>query len=180
MKDTAELVAGLDHILAAPKDHGRLEMIVRRPRTGQREELNAGQLTPGDGLVGDGWRRRMGDPAVPDTQITLMNSRVAMLLAGDIRRWAEAGDQLFVDLDLSEANVPPGTRLEIGTAVLEVVAQPHTGCRKFVERFGLDAMTFVNSDEGRALHLRGIYAKVVTAGTVMLHDRIDLRRPSAT
>ncbi len=107
-----------------------------------------------------------------------MNSRVAALVAQDQARWALAGDQLFVDLDLSEANLPPGTRLAIGTAVLEVAEQPHTGCRKFVDRFGQDAMKFVNSAEGRALHLRGLYAKVVTAGTIRVRDRVSVLRRS--
>ena len=179
----AELVAGLDRILASPKDEGLLELIVRRPGTGQREALATGELTPDEGLVGDGWRSRMGrstpaNPIEPDTQITLMNSRVAALVAQDRARWALAGDQLFVDLDLSEANLPPGTRLAIGTAVLEVAEQPHTGCRKFVDRFGQDAMKFVNSAEGRALHLRGLYAKVVTAGTIAVRDRVSVLRSS--
>ena len=181
--ETAELQAGLDHILEAPKDDGRLELIVRRPGTGQREELATAELTPDEGLVGDGWRSRMGPvtadhPVEPDTQITLMNSRVAALVARDTARWALAGDQLFVDLDLSETNMPPGTRLAIGTAVLEVATKPHTGCRKFVDRFGLEAMKFVNSAEGRALHLRGIYAKVVTAGTIKPRDRVSVLRRS--
>ena len=138
--EAAELQAGLARILDAPKDVGVLEMIVRRPRSGQREELAEGELTPEAGLVGDGWRSHMGPATVgrpfePDTQITLMNSRVVELLAQDRARWALAGDQLFVDLDLSHANVPPGTRLAIGAAVLEVAAEPHTGCRKFVDRF---------------------------------------------
>ena len=181
--EAAELVAGLDDILASPKDEGRLELIVRRPESEQREELAVGELTPDEGLVGDGWRSRMGpataeNPFEPDTQITLMNSRVAALVAQDRARWALAGDQLFVDLDLSEVNLPPGTRLMIGTAVLEVAAQPHTGCRKFVNRFGPDAMKFVNSAEGRALHLRGLYAKVVTAGTITVRDRVSVLRSS--
>lgn len=181
--EAAELRAGLDRILDAPKHEGVLAMIVRRPATGQREELAEGALTPDEGLVGDGWRSHMGpvtaeSPFEPDTQITLMNSRVAALVAQDTARWALAGDQLFVDLDLSETNMPPGTRLAIGTAVLEVATKPHTGCRKFVDRFGLEAMKFVNSAEGRALHLRGIYAKVVTAGTIKLRDRVSVLRRS--
>ena len=182
--DAAELQAGLARILDAPKDAGVLEMIVRRPRSDQREELAEGELTPETGLVGDGWRARMGpapadDPLEPDTQLTVMNSRVVQLLAQDRTRWALAGDQLFVDLDLSHANLPPGTRLAIGAAVLEVAAEPHNGCGKFVARFGVDAMKFVNSAEGRALHLRGLYAKVVTAGTIRVQDAVSvLRRPT--
>ena len=181
--EAAELRAGLGRILGAPTHEGVLEMIVRRPATGQREELAEGALTPDEGLVGDGWRPRMGpvtavNPLEPDTQITLMNSRVAALVAQNTARWALAGDQLFVDLDLSEPNLPPGTRLAVGTAVLEVATKPHTGCRKFVDRFGLEAMKFVNSAEGRSLRLRGIYAKVVTAGTIRVRDVISVLRSS--
>jgi len=181
--EAAELQAGLARVLESPRHEGVLEMIVRRPRSGQREELAEGELTPDAGLVGDGWRSRMGpltaeSPFERDTQITLMNSRVAALVAQDTARWALAGDQLFVDLDLSDANLQAGTRLAIGTAVLEVAAQPHTGCRKFVDRFGLDAMKFVNSPEGRALHLRGIYAKVVTPGTIKVRDVVSVLRSS--
>ncbi len=181
--DASELQAGLGRILDAPKDTGVLELIVRRPRSDQREELVEGELAPDAGLVGDGWRSRMGpvtaeSPLEPETQITLMNSRVAALVAQDRARWALAGDQLFVDLDLSDANVPPGTRLTIGSAVLEVAVKPHTGCGKFVDRFGLDAMKFVNSTTGRALHLRGIYAKVITAGRIKLGDTVSVLRTS--
>lgn len=181
--EAAELRAGLGRILGAPTHEGVLEMIVRRPATGRREELAEGALTPDEGLVGDGWRPRMGpvtaeNPFEPDTQITLMNSRVAALVAQNTARWALAGDQLFVDLDLSEPNLPPGTRLAVGTAVLEVATKPHTGCRKFVDRFGLEAMKFVNSAEGRSLRLRGIYAKVVTAGTIRVRDVISVLRSS--
>ena len=91
-------------------------------------------------------------------------------MAQDRSRWHLAGDQLYVDLDLSEANLPPGTRLSIGSAVIEVTAEPHTGCSKFVERFGLDAMKFVNSRERKDLHLRGINARVVRPGVLRVGD----------
>ena len=90
-----------------------------------------------------------------------MNARAAALVAGDRERWPLAGDQLYVDLDLSGENLPPGTRLAIGSAVVEVTDEPHTGCKKFSARFGLDALEFVNSPEGRALNLRGINTRVV-------------------
>ena len=165
------LTAGLDHIAASPKDAGPLALIVRRPRAEVREVVQEGILSLADGLVGDRWRAGMGPgDHAPDTQITIMNARLAALIAQDDQRWPLAGDQLYVDLDLSQQNLPPGTRLSVGSAVLEVVAEPHTGCRKFVARFGLDAMKFVNSPTGRQMNLRGIYAKVVQAGTIRQGD----------
>ena len=100
-----------------------------------------------------------------------MNSRVINLVATSRERWPLAGDQLFIDLDLSEDNLPPGTRLELGTAVIEVTAIPHTGCKKFVERFGLDAVKFVNSGINN-LKLRGVNAKVVRPGLVSAGDKV--------
>lgn len=171
-----ELLAGLEHIRQAPPDGGRLELIVRRPAVGEREVLEEGELDVVDGLVGDTWRQRPSSRTPdrsphPDCQINVMGARVADLVAGHPDRRALAGDQLFLDLDLSAANLPPGTRLAIGTAVIEVTAQPHTGCGKFVERFGLEAMKFVNSPAGRALNLRGINARVVQSGAVRAGDR---------
>lgn len=166
-----ELRAGLDHIAASPKNSGPLVLIVRRPGQDVREVVTDGILSLADGLVGDGWRDRMdpGDQS-PDTQITIINSRLIGLLAPDASRWPLAGDQLYVDLDLGLDNLPPGTRLGVGSAILEVTAEPHTGCKKFVSRFGLDAMKFVNSPEGRRMNLRGIYAKVTQAGTIAQGD----------
>lgn len=165
------LEAALPLILDSPKESGTLELIVRRPTAETREVIDTGILSLADGLVGDSWRARSGG-AGPETQITLMNTRAIALIAQEPERWALAGDQLYVDLDLSDDNVPPGTLLGVGTSVLEVSVQPHTGCKKFIARFGLDAMKFVNSPRGRALHLRGIYAKVVQAGAVARGDTI--------
>jgi hypothetical protein len=170
-----ELEAGLGHVRAAPADRGRVELIVRRPAVERREVVPEAVLDVDEGLVGDNWRargsgRRAGGAAHPDMQLTLMNSRAAALVAGPPERWALAGDQIYVDLDLSGANLPPGTRLAVGTAVVEVTAMPHTGCRKFADRFGRDAVRFVNSPEGRELQLRGINARVVTSGTVRVGD----------
>jgi hypothetical protein len=171
----AELHAGLDGIRQSPKDEGVLELIVRRPRVGEREVLDEGQLDLVDGLVGDTWstrgsRRSKDGLAHPDMQLNIMNARVIALVAQDRERWHLAGDQLFMDLDLSAENLPPGTRLAVGSAVIEVTAEPHTGCQKFVSRFGLDAMKFVNSPVGRELNLRGINARVVQAGTIRVRD----------
>lgn len=175
--DTSELEAGLEEILAAPKDEGVVDLIVRRPRTDEREVLDEGVLTPEEGLRGDDWLSRASRASAdhfpdPETQITLMSSRVIDLLAGDRSRWPLAGDQLFVDIDLTPENLPPGTRLRVGEATLEVSNEPHTGCAKFTTRFGSAAIRFVNSPSGRALRLRGIYARVVEAGTVRPGDAI--------
>jgi len=174
---TAELEAGLDQFRQAPKEEGVLELIVRRPQTGEREILTEGQLDLAEGLVGDNWRARgsrMTDDgsAHPEMQLNLMNSRVIAHIAQGADRWQLAGDQLFVDMDLSKANLPAGTRLAIGTAVIEVTPVPHNGCAKFVERFGADAMKFVNSPVGKELCLRGINAKVVQPGTIRAGDRV--------
>ena len=176
-RTSAELQAALPQIRSAPADEGVVEMIVRRPDVNARELLDEAELDPAVGLVGDTWNRRPSSRTPdrsphPDMQLTLMNTRVIDLLTGDRDRWPAAGDQLFVDLDLSAENLPPGTRLAVGEAEIEVSTQPHTGCGKFVERFGLDAMTFVNSPVGRALNLRGINAKVVKAGRVRVADVI--------
>jgi hypothetical protein len=177
----AELEAGLEHIRQSPRDGGVLQMIVRRPKAGDREVLERGELDVAAGLVGDSWRQRSsrrtadGSPH-PEMQINIMNSRVVDLVAQHRERWPLAGDQLFIDLDLAEANLPPGTRLRIGSAVLEVSAEPHTGCAKFVQRFGVDAAEFVNSPLGRQLHLRGLNARVVQSGTIAVGDVVTKQR----
>jgi hypothetical protein len=178
-----ELAAGLAALEPSPREQGVVRLIVRRPRTGQREIIDEGELDTVTGLVGDNWQHR-GSSRTPDgtahpaMQINLMNARVIDLIAGHPSRWALAGDQFFVDLDLSAANLPPGTRLALGSAVIEVTNQPHTGCARFIERFGLDAMKFVNSADGRALQLRGINARVITSGRVRTGDSIRKLPPS--
>lgn len=170
-----ELEAGLDHILQSPRESGTVEMIVRRPRVDEREVLAEASLDLTVGLVGDTWNARFskrtpdGSPH-RDMQITLMNSRVIALLAQAKDRWPLAGDQLYVDLDLSVDNLPVGTRLQIGAAIVEVTAQPHTGCDKFTARFGRDALVFVNGPAHRDLRMRGINTRVVEAGTVKVGD----------
>ena len=173
-----ELEKGLPDILNAPKENGIVHLIVRRPAVNEREVLTVGELDITEGLIGDTWKLRSSSrttdgSAHPDMQINIMNSLVIDLLTQDKSRWPEAGDQLYVDLDLSAANLPPGTILRLGTAELMVTNQPHTGCGKFSERFGSDALKFVNSPIGRELHLRGINAKVIKSGTIHQGDRIE-------
>lgn len=175
-RTTDELHAGLIEIRQSPADDGELELIVRRPGIGLREILPEGQLDLVEGLVGDTWRTRPSSRTPdksphPDMQINIINARLIELVAQERERWALAGDQLYVDLDLSAANLPPGTRLAIGTALIEVTKEPHTGCGKFVERFGVDAMKFVNSPLGRELNLRGVNARVVQPGIIRAGDR---------
>lgn len=178
-----EMQAGLAHIRQAPKDCGVVALIVRRPTVDEREVLTEGQLTVGDGLVGDGWRARRSTStpdgsANPEMQLNLMGSRVVALLAQEKERWPLAGDQLFLDLDLSEENLPPGTRLALGTAVIAITAPPHLGCKKFAARFGPHAVPFVNSPEGRRLHLRGLNAKVIQPGLVRVGDAVRKLAPA--
>jgi MOSC domain-containing protein YiiM len=166
-----ELEQGLADVAAAPTDEGTVELIARRPTVGEREVVDEGQLDVDEGLVGDSWSTRGSRPN-PKAQVTLMNARAAALIAGERERWALAGDQLYVDLDLSGVNLPPGTQLAVGSAILEVTDAPHLGCGKFTERFGPEARAGVNSDEGVALNLRGINARVVRGGTVRRGDSI--------
>ncbi|MCB0998247.1 MAG: SAM-dependent methyltransferase [Acidimicrobiales bacterium] len=169
--------AWLAEVLASPADHGRVELVVCRPDVGERRVLDEGELEVEVGLVGDNWLARGSRNAADgraeiDAQLNLMNWRCARLVAGSDDRVPLAGDQLFVDLDLSPDNLPPGTRLQVGTAVIEVTAKPHTGCAKFTRRFGLDAHRWINGIAGKAHRLRGICAKVVVAGVVRPGDTI--------
>lgn len=173
----AELEAGLGEIQQSPQDHGILKMIARRPAIGEREILETAELSPVEGLVGDTWSKRPSARTPdhsphPDMQLTLMNARAIALFAQTPERWHLAGDQLFVDLDLSVDNLPPGSQLAIGDAIIEATAQPHTGCQKFVERFGVDALKFVSSPIGKQLRLRGMNARVIRGGTIHVGARV--------
>lgn len=175
--DTAALEAGLDNIRMSPSDVGTVELIVRRPSEGTRQVLDEAVLDLRDGLVGDSWKARGSKltedgAAHPDMQLNVMNARAVALVAGSRDRWQLAGDQLYVDLDLSVENLPAGTRLSLGSAVIEVTPQPHNGCAKFSRRFGVEALRFVNSQEGRRLRLRGLNARVLESGTVRTGDKV--------
>lgn len=172
-----ELEAGLDDVRAAPADAGTVALIVRRPEVGEREVLDEGVLDPAEGLVGDNWKAR-GSRHTPDgsaevdKQLNVMSARAAALVARHPDRRALAGDQLYLDIDISQANLPPGTRLALGEAVIEVTEPPHTGCAKFTQRFGRAAIRLVNSPVGRELRLRGMCARVVEGGTVRPGDPV--------
>lgn len=176
--ELAALEAGLDEVRRSPKADGKIELIVRRPAENAREIVGEGQLDEIEGLIGDGWhgrgsRDRVDGAPHPGRQITLMNARAAALIAGPQERWGLAGDQLYVDLDLSGDNLPPRTKLQVGSAVVEVTGEPHRGCKKFAARFGLDGLRFVNSEVGYALNLRGINARVVGGGAVRTGDVVS-------
>jgi predicted HD phosphohydrolase len=173
-----ELVAGLHEIRRSPAERGTVELLVRRPANGRREILDEAVLTLDEGLVGDNWSTRGSSRTAdggphPQKQLTLMNSRSIALIAGHRDRWQQSGDQLFVDLDLSTDNLPPGSRLALGTAVLEITSSPHTGCLKFINRFGAEAFRFVNTAEGRRLRIRGANAVVVVPGVVRTGEPVE-------
>ncbi len=173
-RSTAELEAMVADILAAPKDAGPIEMIVRRPRTNQREIVDSAELSTEKGLVGDSWIERVdenGDPFLP-AQLTLMNSRVTDAVAGTRERWPLAGDQIYVDMDISRENLPAGSRIQAGSAVVEISEVPHTGCDKFASRFGKEALRFANVGIGRDNRFRGVNAFVVESGSVKVGDKI--------
>ena len=175
--EMAELQDGLSEILASPKDDGRLEGIVVRPARHKRMEPERCEVSLDGGLQGDHWAKGCwkttedGKPH-PDVQICIMNARCIALIAQDRANWAPAGDNLFIDMDLSPENLPVGQRLALGSAILEITAEPHLGCAKFIERYGKDACVFVNSRAGRANRLRGVYARVAQDGAVTVGDSV--------
>ncbi len=178
-----QLQAMIDDIRAAPSEVGVVELIVRRPAPDEREVVEEARLDVADGLVGDSWRSR-GSSSMPDrsadplAQLTVMNARATAAVAGDISRWPIAGDQVYADFDIGVAHLPPGTRLTIGDAEIEVSEKPHTGCAKFSSRFGVDALRFVSTPEGRSLRLRGMNTWVTKSGTVRVGDQISVSEAS--
>lgn len=174
---TEELMVGLPNIFQSPADNGEVKAIVIRPSSGERQDVASCEVSLAGGVHGDHWAKGCwmstedGQPH-PDVQICIMNARCIALVAQERSNWAPAGDNLFVDMDLTPANLQPGQRLRIGSAVIEITPVPHNGCSAFIERYGRDALLFINSGEGRKLRLRGIYAKVVEDGEISLGDKI--------
>lgn len=172
-----ELAQRMPDVLAAPKDSGTVDMIVVRPEKGQRLTPDSAELSLAGGIAGDHWARGCwkslddGSPD-PDVQICIMNSRIIRAIAGGPENWAPAGDNLFIDMDLSPGNCPPGTRLALGTVELVITAEPHNGCQNFIDRYGRDACVFVNTGQGSELRLRGIYGRVTRDGTVSVGDEV--------
>ena len=170
-----ELQTTIPDISASPADQGTVDMIIRRPQTGERDVLDSCELDAVHGVVGDNWEQRGSSAtpdgsANPDAQLTIINTRIINAVAGEKSRWPLAGDQLVIDLDLSHDNLPPGTRLSIGTTIIELTAEPHTGCVKFMNRFGKDALRFVSGPEAMRQRRRGANTKIIKSGTVTLGD----------
>lgn len=175
-----DLRANWESLEPSPAEVGTVDMIVRRPDIDRREELLAAQFNPTDGLEGDNWLKRGSSStddgrADPQAQITLMNSRVIQLITGDKSRWAETGDQLFVDFDLSRDNLPAGSQIQIGEVIMEISQKPHTGCGKFARRFGAASRKWVMTEDGLDARLRGVNARVIQAGAIKVNDRITKR-----
>lgn len=169
--------AFLADVRAAPRASGRLELIVRRPAVDEREIMTSAVLDPTVGLIGDGWFERGSSRtpdgrANPESQVTLINTRVLRAIEPDEARWPLAGDQLYVDFDLGQEALPAGSEIAVGSAVLVVSEQPHTGCAKFSARFGSDALRWINSPDGRELRMRGMNARVVEGGTIRTGDTV--------
>jgi len=173
-----ELEAGLAEVLAAPKDHGAIKAILVRPVSEERQDVSSCDVSLAGGVAGDHWASGCwkttddGKPH-PDVQICIMNSRCIEMIAGSRENWPPAGDNLFVDMDLSPENLAPGTQVRAGNAVLEITDTPHNACAKFIDRYGRDAAVFVNTGAGRDNRLRGIYARVVKDGTINVGDTFD-------
>jgi hypothetical protein len=178
----SELDSALSHLHNAPADLGRVELIACRPRNGERAVLQEAKLDLSEGLIGDNWKARGSSKtadgsAHPDMQLTVMNARVIALVAREKNHWPLAGDQLFIDLDISAKNLPPGSRLAIGSAIIEISSYPHTGCKKFADRFGAEAVKFVNSEHGKDMRFRGLNARIVRSGVVHVGDVVKKLEP---
>lgn len=173
-----EIETRLNWVMSAPTDTGHVSALVVRPVKNQREPLDKVMFSPQLGVNGDNWStncwKKLPDgKSDPEVQVAIMNARMIEVLTQDKALWPLAGDQLFVDFDLSVANLRAGDHLQVGAAVLQITAEPHRGCGKFKQRFGEDALAFVNSERGDAHRLRGVYAKIISAGEVCVNDAIS-------
>ncbi|MGH2784053.1 MAG: MOSC domain-containing protein [Actinomycetota bacterium] len=165
------LEAGFATMPGSPADLGALTAVVSRTELGHFANVEPVRLTPEHGVPGDAWVRKEG--ATLESQITVMRTGVAQLIANG-RPLAVFGDNLFMDLDLSVENLPPGSRVTIGGSLLEVAAKDHKGCKKFSARFGLDALRFVSTPQGRRLRFRGLYLMVVEPGEIAPGDTVTV------
>ena len=176
-RSIADLENGLENIKKSPADNGMLYMIVVRTSKRERAVPWYCKLSPAFGVEGDHWSQgawKSLPEGIPDpmVQVTIMNSRCLDLIATSKERWPLAGDNLIVDMDISTANLKPGQKVSIGSAVLEISDIPHTGCMKFRDRFGVEALKFVSSKEARELRLRGLFARVIKEGEISIGDRL--------
>ncbi len=180
---TLELEQGLPEVLAAPRDAGRLAAIFVRPATNERRSLADARLTPEGGIDGDRWvtdsyYRLTGGRSDPRSQVSLMNVRFLRQIALNEDAICLAGDNLIVDLDLSEANLPAGSQLAIGDEVIiEISELSHTGCSKLEGRYGKEARAFMNNARGKSLHLRGRFARILVGGTIRVGDTVRKHAP---
>ncbi len=167
----------LARLPASPRDQGRVEGCVLRPAAGERLVAGEIRVTPEDGVLGDAWAR--SSDRRDGNQISLINVHLLRAIAhGDEARMPLSGDNLQVDLDLSERNLPTGARLWIGDAVLEITPDPHRPCRSFHERFGADAVKKVTRANRTGRRGRGVMARVLRAGTIRVGDAIRVERPA--
>ena len=174
----AELQTQLPAILDSPKDEGVLRGIVIRPGPGERRDADSCEISLAGGVHGDHWAKGCWKSTAaglphPDVQICIMNARCIAVIAQERENWLPAGDNFFTDMDLTPDNMPPGQRLAVGSAIIEITDTAHNGCASFIARYGRDACLFVNTGEGKRLRLRGIYARVVQDGRVSIGDRVS-------
>lgn len=169
-----ELSRRFAELTPPPRDAGSVRLLVRRGwHQGRREEPASVMLSASEGMPGDSWSRSEG--RTPDSQLTAMEVGVAEMIANG-QPWSLFGDQLYLDLDLSAENLPVGSAVAVGEAVLEVTPKPHKGCAKYQARFGADALRLISRPDLRPRHLRGIYLRVVTDGLVRVGDAVEVVR----
>lgn len=164
----------LEDVRNSPTEVGKILLIAVRPANGERLVVDQARMSTETGLEGDNWLDRSADKdnVSRHNQLTLMNSRFADAITPDGKGWELAGDQLYVDFDISLENAPAGTLLQVGGATIRISEEPHTGCAKFVRRFGREMLKMTQTDVGKDLRLRGVNASVIESGTVCTGDSI--------